>query len=155
MVRAKKNKTIGELDPSLKDDPRVRDPALLNRMKLLVEQEALHPAWGYPLGVMWRMGKISTAEKMAGDEYERLCMERRKVDEIDLDEVIPEMFDRYLRYIERVKNTSMDVYNAITKRDDGVYIKRALDTLCVGQEYPVNRLFAYQGLRILRDFFGT
>lgn len=99
LVAKNKNKPA---DLSLRDDPRVRDVGIFNRIKLMVFHEATHPAWGCPLYLMHHQGFITTEQREVGDEYQRVVRDCDRWDEIiDLD-ILP--IDERQLWERRIEN---------------------------------------------------
>lgn len=63
----------------LNTDPRPMDRVIFNRLKLMVEHEACHPAWGCALYRLHRLGRIDNDQREAGDKFAMLASDYKKV----------------------------------------------------------------------------
>ncbi len=63
----------------LDDDPKPRDRATWQRLRVLIEEEACHPDWGCALYRLHRTGRISNEQREAGDRYAALVRDHRKL----------------------------------------------------------------------------
>src|SRR5512139_337655 len=61
----------------IKDDPKPKDRATWQRLRLLVEEEACHPDWGCALYRLHRTGRIDNDQREAGDRYASLIRDHR------------------------------------------------------------------------------
>lgn len=130
----KKNNKPKKGKPSweIKEDARkILEVAEWNRIRLIINHEALHQAWGYPLYALHRAGKITDDQREAGDAYWRVVDDHFKMQrDHDLDEV-PEIGREFVkRRIEKAK----DKYHGVTQ-ELGIG-KKFLDALIFDHEYP-------------------
>lgn len=124
---AKQQETI---DPEIKLDPRMRDPVIFNRIREMVQKEALHQAWGCKLWSLERFNKITREQRMAGDSYIRLTDNYRNVLYGDEE---PET-DADKQAVKRLKKRYGEVQELLTKGD--IHIRRAVDELCFEELHP-------------------
>ncbi len=137
-------------EPKITDDPRVRDPVIANRIRLMVEHEATHQAWGCCLYRLWRVGRISNEQKEAGDEYQRIVESHKHFQTIDPDEVRPEARDFLLRRIGRAKTKWA---TAVDRLGLG---RKAVDRLIFEEIWPNEHegRMIRDGLQLLANIFG-
>jgi hypothetical protein len=59
---------------NLSDEPRsIRDPVKFNRLRVMIEAEAIKPTWGCPLYIAARRGGwLSEDQRRAGDKYQQV-----------------------------------------------------------------------------------
>lgn len=129
----KKNKTeTSKPNEEIKEDPRkIKEVAEWNRLRLIVYHESAHQAWGYPLYALHRAGKISDAQRHAGDTYFRAVQDYKRTQQIDLDKIRPEAHEFKLREINRAKDRYKDLVSMLGLG------RRFLDALIFDHEYPV------------------
>jgi hypothetical protein len=141
-----KNKSKPE-DVSLRDDPRVRDVGVWNTLRIMVEEEAIDPAWRCPLYRLHKTGWITTEQREAGDRYWKVwdsyCRVHQKdPDETPEDELLP-------RRIQKVKGIWADCIEIL-----GIG-RSALDALVIREEHITERekYIARDGLQLLANYF--
>ena len=142
---------------SLKDDPRVRDPVIFNRLREMVEKEACHQAWGCELWKMERLGKLDAELRRAGDEYQRVVLAGRRALDWDIDLFPPEVHERMIQTIKRAKKKWEEARNLLRHGEDGIHIQLAVDDLCLDEIYPTTekqQRRVITGLTRLAHFFG-
>ena len=134
-------------DISLQDDPRVRDVGVWNTLRLMVEEEAIDPAWRCPLYKLYKTGWITTEQREAGDEYwkawHNFCeAHKQDPDETPDDELLP-------RRIRRRKQIWQDCVDIL-----GIG-RRTLDALVIREEHLTERekYIARDGLTLLVNYF--
>jgi hypothetical protein len=66
-------------EASIKDDPKVLDRANWQDIRVLVDNEAIHPDWRTALYRLHRTGKINNDQREAGDKYTTLIRDYRKL----------------------------------------------------------------------------
>jgi hypothetical protein len=90
-----------ELD--LMDDPRPKDRAMWNRLRLVLEAELCDPAWGCKLYQMHREGQISLEARRAGDKLHQAILDWRRWQGVDPDDFPPESHQFIMGKIARAK----------------------------------------------------
>lgn len=150
---AKKSNTVRVKDDgmSVKDDPRVRDPVIFNRLKLMVEHEACHPAWGCVLYQMHRQGQLSNEQKEAGDIYQRIQYDWDRCQVVDPDVLPPEEQELWLKRIDRARERRKRAVEIL-----GVG-RRSVDWVVLENNQPQSereRLVIRDGLQLIANFFG-
>jgi hypothetical protein len=138
MPRANK-KTSDAIPPEAALDPRVKDPVKFNRIRDLVDKEVLHQAWGCRLWTLERVGKITQAQRKAGDAFCFLTEEYQKA--VYGREPLPDEVDRHTR----VKTRYADMIYLLTRGE--VKIRRAVEELCLQELYPATEA----DLKLVRD----
>lgn len=142
---------MAQVDPTLRDDPRVRDPVAWNRLKLMVMDEACDRAWGCSLYRMHRNGLIDNEQREAGDKYHKIIADYINTQQVDPDEKVTTQ-DYWLKKIERSRQ----------RRDEVVALlgigRGLLDSLILHDEYPSTprqKVFVRAMLQALSIFFKT
>jgi hypothetical protein len=132
---------------TLKDDPRVRDPAMWQRLRVLVEHEAIDRAWGCPLYILNRIGFLTNEQREAGDRYQTIVAEHNKQQQKD-----PHPDDELgLRRIDRAKAKWRDAINVLGMGRNTVdWLVLQENPLCSERE----RLIARDALQLLANFFN-
>lgn len=155
LVGKKSNKSTDD-DASIRDDPRIRDAAIFNRIKRMVEEEACHQEWGSELGILHRLGHITKAEWDAGNEYEKVERSHRWWMNRDVDNIQPIHQKNIEQMLDHVKNKWHKARDLLRQMRYGVYVERAIDKLCLRNELLnyVERRNAVRGLAVLSVFFG-
>jgi hypothetical protein len=133
------------------DDPRsVRDPAIANRLRVMIEEEAIKPTWGCPLYIAARHGGWLTGEqRQAGDKYQQLRLDFVQAQGSDPKEAL----DRELAYrrVHKRKRLWNDACAAL-------YGTRHMVDRFVLEEIPAvterEKLAVKDGLTLLVNFFG-
>lgn len=153
-----KKKNAKSLDPALREiDPRARDPAMLNRIKRMVEDEVLHQAWGCALWRLERVGYIESDQRRAGDEYQRIVLAGRRALDWDIDRFPPEVQREMERTIKLAMTKWEEARKLLRFGDDGIGIQLAVDDLCIDEIYPATekeKQRVSKGLWRLAHFFG-
>lgn len=137
---------------SLKNDPRIRDAAIWNRLRIMVEHDACDRAWGCPLYILHRTGLITTEQREAGDRYHKIVEDHRECQSMDIDEFLPEARDFQRRRIERARvkyEDAIDVLGLGRNIIDWLIIHE--NSLC-GEREKRN---ARDALQLLANYFGT
>lgn len=135
---------------SVNDDPRPTDRVVFNRLKLMVEHEACHPAWGCALYRLHRLDEIDGDQREAGDQYWRLVEDHKRWQATDPDELIPEARELAYARIDRIKYKYQEVRNLL-----GIG-RKWIDALIFDEYYPSfqrDKLIVKQGLRLLANYF--
>lgn len=132
--------------PRLKDDPRPLDRAVHNRIRLMVEHEALDRAWGSILYILHRTGKIDNDQREAGDRYWEIYSNFTKTQQIDPDECDTAR-EFNLKRIRRDKRRYNETREAL-----GMYWN-AVHDLVWHDLWPHNMRKAVTGLSRLVKFF--
>jgi hypothetical protein len=136
---------------SLDDDPRsVRDPAIFNRLKLMVFEEAIDRAWGCPLYILHRKGFLTNEQREAGDRYQALTINFDRTQDQDPEEAIPEGRELLYRRTARYKSKWHQAIDAL------VGCRKEVDRLVLDEEYPGSereKIVARKGLQLLSDLF--
>lgn len=146
---AKGGKKKQEIPEELKNDPRVRDPVIFNRLKLMVEHEACHPAWGCVLYQMHRLGQLTNEQKEAGDVYQGIFHDFRRVQELDPND-FPGMEDYWLGRISSIKSRWEKARELLGLS------QKAVDSIVIENEQPSgerDRRLAQEGLQLIANFF--
>lgn len=150
---AKKAKAAKSQDVGLyvRDDPRVRDPVIFNRIKLMVEHEACHPAWGCVLYQLHRLGLLTNEQKEAGDLYQQIVYNYKRCQDVDPHDLPVEAQELWERRIERAKskwNLAVELLG----------LKRSIiDNVVIENNQPVGereKLIVRDGLQLIANFFG-
>ena len=90
------------IDIALRDDPRVKDPVMWNRLRIMVEQEACDRAWGCKLYILHRIGFLTTEQREAGDIYQKIVMDHNRWQQEDPDDYPSD--ELILRRVEKAKS---------------------------------------------------
>jgi hypothetical protein len=139
---------------NLDDEPRsIRDPVKFNRLRVMIEEEAIKPTWGCPLYIAARPGGWLTSEhREAGDKYQQLTIDHKQLQDIDPEEAIPEAREFLYR---RIKSTK-DKWTECTKL---LSLGRPMVDRLVLEEIrlttPAEKRIAKDGLQLLANFFAT
>jgi hypothetical protein len=144
LVAKNKNKPA---DLSLRDDPRVRDVGIWNTLRIMVEEEAIDPAWRCQLYKLHKTGWITTEQREAGDRYWKAYDSFCKIQQIDPDET-PE--DELLpRRIRKAKDIWRDCIEIL-----GIG-RKVIDALVIREEHLTERekYIAKDGLQLLVNYF--
>jgi hypothetical protein len=141
-----KNKSKPE-DVSLRDDPRVRDVGVWNTLRIMVENEAIDPAWRCPLYQLHKTGWITTEQREAGDRYWKAwdnynTMQRKDPDDEPNDDLL-------LRRIKKAKEIWRDCIDIL-----GIG-RSVMDALVIREEHLTERqkYIARDGLQLLVNYF--
>jgi hypothetical protein len=124
------------IDPEVRADPRVKDPVIANRIRFLASQEFVHKAWGCALWAFERLGYISQEQRMAGDQYQRLCYRFNTAHKIDPDAHILDDKETITDSIEKTKDKHQRAQELLGAGRDGIFIRRVTDALCLREEWP-------------------
>lgn len=137
---------------SLRDDPRVRDRVIHNRLRIMVEHEACDRAWGCALYMLNRLGRISNEQREAGDRYHKIIEDWKATQQLDPDELNAKEAEFQMRRIEKARR----------RRDDMVELlgggRMLLDDLILSDIYPATereRKLIRAMLEALAIFFNT
>lgn len=155
--RDKRKESRGELSDELALDPRVRDLAVFNRLKLMLETEAIHQAWGCALWRLERLRLIEPDHRRAGDEYERVVVAGRKALGWDISMFPPEVHDQMEKTCQHKRKRWEEARQLLRAGKDGIKIQIAVDDLCLDDIYPateVEKKRVFIGLERLAHFFG-
>jgi hypothetical protein len=136
-------------DISMKEDPRlIREVARWQTLAIMIDEEWIDRSWRVPLYRLYRTGWITSTQREAGDEYQRIVYDHRECQGLD-----PDIFDDEftLRRIERAK----------AKWNEAVKVlglgRKVVDELVL-LEKPVlterEKYIARDGLQLLANFFG-
>ena len=145
MKLVKKQDNTEQID----DDPRPRDRVVWNRIRLMVEEEACHPAWGCALYRLHRLGRIDNDEREAGDQYIKIIENHRRLQGTDPDEY-PD--DLAYRRVNKAKQRHNEAREAIG------FGHRILDPLLFEDRWPASEkehLIVKQALFVLKNFLAT
>lgn len=130
----------------LNADPRPLDRAMHNRIRLMVEHDAIDRAWGSMLYILHRTGKIDNDQREAGDRYWELYNNFVKTQQIDPDDCeIAKEFT--LKRIKRDKRRFQEARESM-----GIYYNSVHD-LVWHDLWPQNLRKAWLGLSRLSKFF--
>lgn len=137
---------------SLRDDPRVRDPVVFNRLKVMVEREACDRAWGCALYTLNRIGRITNEQREAGDRYYKIIEDYRITQQIDPDGLDPKELEFQLKRITTAKKRRDDVIGILGSA------RSLLDDLILSEMFPATereRKLIEAMLEALVIFFRT
>jgi hypothetical protein len=139
---------------TLGDDPRsIRDPVKFNRLRVMIEEEAIKPTWGCPLYIAARPGGWLTSEQReAGDKYQQITIDHRQLQDMDPEEAIPEAREFLYRRVKSNKERWLECIKTLGRGRD------AVDRLVLEEERlltPVDRRIAKDGLQLLANYFNT
>lgn len=142
-----KNNKKPQVDPTIRDDPRVRDVGLWNTYRIMIEEEAIDPAWRCPLYKLHKTGWITTEQREAGDRYwkarDEFCKVHQKdPDDSPHDELLP----------RRIRRTKEIWYECIEILGIG---RSIMDALVIREEHLTERekYIARDGLQLLANYF--
>lgn len=141
-----------EEEPKLDDDPKPRDLGIWNTIKIMVEEEAIDPAWRCPLYLLHRTGWINSEQREAGDKYQKLTMDYRRLMATDPEELPERSRELAYKRIEKAKERYTDAI-AVLGVGRRVIDELVLQELHLGSERE--RLIARDGLQLLANFFLT
>jgi hypothetical protein len=150
MLRMAKTAEVIQLD----DDPRsIRDPVKFNRLRVMIDEEAIRPTWGCPLYIAARPGGWLTSEhREAGDKYQQITIDHRGFQEIDPEEAIPEAREFLCRRAERTKARWLECIKTLGA-GRSVVDELVLEELSLTCEK--DKKIARDGLQLLANFFNT
>ena len=137
---------------ALRDNPRAREQAIWNRIRLAVEHEVIDRAWGCPLYVLHRTGWITNEQREAGDRYQKLAFEFCKLQDRDPD-LEPEVLRRHLR--RHIERTKLRWQAAIEILGLG---RKTVDAIVMEENFPGSEREKYilrDALQLLANFFRT
>jgi hypothetical protein len=137
--------------PQLDDEPKsIRDLAVHNRLRVMIEEEAIKPTWGCPLYIAARKGGWLTSEQReAGDKYQQTRLDYIQAQGSDPRDAP----DRELAYrrVHKRKRLWREATAAL-------YGTRHMVDRFVLEELPActqrERLAVKDGLTLLVNFFG-
>jgi hypothetical protein len=144
-------KTVAETEPLLDEDPRPMDRARWQRARLAVEAELIDRAWGCKLYQLHREKRIDNDEREAGDQYQRVIENHRRLQATDPEED-PAGQELAYRRIQKAKDEYNDAREAIG------FGRRVLDPLILEEVYPAcekEHVIVKQCLVILKNLFAT
>jgi hypothetical protein len=138
---------------NLDDEPRsIRDPVKFNRLRVMIEEEAIKPTWGCPLYIAARPGGWLTGEhREAGDRYQQITLDHHAAQRIDPEELAPEM--RELEY-RRIASRKAKWRDAVMVMGAGRGIVDALVLQEVTLTTERERMVARDALQLLSNFFS-
>jgi hypothetical protein len=135
----------------LSDEPRsARDPVMFNRLRIMIEEEAIKPTWGCPLYIAARKGGwLNEDQRRAGDKYQQTRLDYIQAQGSDPREAP----DRELAYrrVHKRKRLWREATAAL-------YGTRHMVDRFVIEERPActetEKLAVKDGLTLLVNFFG-
>jgi hypothetical protein len=136
---------------SLDDEPRsIRDLVKFNRLRVMIEEEAIKPTWGCPLYIAARPGGwLTTDQRRAGDKYQQTRLDYIQAQASDPKEAS----DRELAY--RRVHKRKRLWKEAT---EALYGTRHIVDRFVLEEIPActerEKLAVKDGLTLLVNFFG-
>jgi hypothetical protein len=138
---------------ALDDEPRsIRDPVKFNRLRVMIEEEAIKPTWGCPLYIAARPGGWLTSEhREAGDKYQQITLDHQAAQRIDPEELAPEM--RELEY-KRIQSRKTKWRDAVMVLGVGRGIVDAFVLREVALITERERLIARDALQLLSNYFS-
>jgi hypothetical protein len=99
---------------TLSDDPRPMDVVRWQRLRVMVEEEAVKDTWGCPLYIAARPGGWLTSEQReAGDRYQQITIDHLAAQRTDPEELAPEMRELEYRRIAARKTKWRDAVMAM------------------------------------------
>jgi hypothetical protein len=136
----------------LSDEPRsIRDPVKFNRLRIMIEEEAIKPTWGCPLYIAARKGGwLNEDQRRAGDKYQQLTMDYRRLMASDPDDLPVEARELVYKRLDSTKSRYTEALSAL-----GIG-RRAVDTLVLEElnlASEKERSIARDGLQLLSNFF--
>jgi hypothetical protein len=144
-------KQVADTEPELNEDPRPLDRAKWQRLRLAVEAELIDRAWGCKLYQLHREKRIDNDEREAGDEYQRVIENHRRLQATDPEED-PAGQELAYKRIQKAKERYSDAIEAIG------FGRRILDPLIFEEVYPASEkehIIVKQCLVILKNLFAT
>jgi hypothetical protein len=142
----------GEEVLELSDDPRsIRDTVKWNRLRVMIEEEAIKPTWGCPLYIAARKpgGWLTSEQREAGDKYQQAHIDYIKAQGSDPREAP----DRELAYRRVHKRKRL-----WKEASEALYGTRHIVERFLLEELPANtereKLAVRDGLTLLVNFFG-
>ncbi len=149
MLKMAKTEEVIELS----DEPRsIRDPVKFNRLRIMIEEEAIKPTWGCPLYIACRPGGWLTSEhREAGDKYQQLTIDHRKFQEIDPEEMIPEAREFMYMRIRTTKERWLECVQTLS-RGRRVVDQFVLEEIRLTSE--ADKRIVRDGLQLLANFFN-
>jgi hypothetical protein len=138
-------------DVALDDEPRsIRDPVKFNRLRVMIEEEAIKPTWGCPLYIAARPGGwLTPDQRRAGDKYQQAHIDYIKAQGSDPREAP----DRELAY--RRVHKRKRLWKEAT---EALYGTRHIVDRFILEEIPActqhEKLAVKDGLTLLVNFFG-
>jgi hypothetical protein len=138
----------------LTDEPRsIRDPVKFNRLRIMIEEEAIKPTWGCPLYIACRPGGwLKSEHREAGDKYQQATIDYNRAQQTDPDEMVPEARELAYRRIELYKRNWAECIKVLGVGRK-VVDKLVLQELRVDSE--AEKKIARDGLQLLANFFNT
>jgi hypothetical protein len=138
----------------LSDEPRsARDPVMFNRLRIMIEEEAIKPTWGCPLYIAARKGGWLTSEhREAGDKYQQAVMDHTRAQQTDPEDMVPEARELAYRRIEVYKSRWTECVKTLG------HGRKAVDRLVLEElrlDTETERRIARDGLQLLANFFNT
>jgi hypothetical protein len=142
----------GEEALELSDDPRsIRDIAKHNRLRVMIEEEAIKPTWGCPLYIAARKGGwLTEDQKRAGDKYQQVCIDYADSQQIDPDRLMPEVRELAYRRIAHRKALWKECVSTLGLG------RKLVDSFVLREEsvtHQAGRLVVRDGLQLLSNFF--
>jgi hypothetical protein len=138
---------------ALTDEPRsIRDPVKFNRLRVMIEEEAIKPTWGCPLYIAARPGGwLKSEHREAGDRYQQITMDHFAAQRVDPEELAPEM--RELEY-KRIEARKLKWRDAVMVLGMGRSIVDAFVLQEVALTTERERLIARDALQLLANYFS-
>jgi hypothetical protein len=142
MPKLKKRDT----DLDLNDDPRPKDAVMWQRLRVMVEHDAVDRAWGCPLYILHRIGWITSEQREAGDRYWKARDNFAKMHAKDPDEERDELLPRRIQKAKEVYRDCLDILGRG---------RSSVDTLVIYEEHLTERqkYLARDGLQLLSNYF--
>jgi hypothetical protein len=138
---------------NLSDEPRsIRDPVKFNRLRIMIEEEAIRPTWGCPLYIAARPGGwLKSEHREAGDRYQQITLDHHAAQRVDPEELAPEMRELEYKRIEARKTKWRD---AVMVLGMGKSIVDAFVLQEVALVTERERLIARDALQLLANYFS-
>jgi hypothetical protein len=138
----------------LSDEPRsIRDPVKFNRLRIMIEEEAIKPTWGCPLYIAARAGGWLTSEhREAGDKYQQATIDHARAQQSDPEDMVPEARELAYRRIEVYKSRWTECVKTLGRG------RKAVDKLVIEErrlDSEAEKKIARDGLQLLANFFNT
>jgi hypothetical protein len=137
----------------LTDEPRsIRDPVKFNRLRIMIEEEAIKPTWGCPLYIAARPGGwLTSGQREAGDKYQQITLDHHAAQQTDPDDLPAEARELAHRRIAQRKTKWRDAVMVLgmgrSLVDDLVLREVSLTT-------ERDRLIARDALQLLANYFA-
>jgi hypothetical protein len=137
-------------DLDIMDDPRPKDRVMWNRLRLVLEAELCHQAWGCKLYQMHREGQITLDAMRAGDKYHQAILDWRTWNGVDPEEWEPIRRQFLYGKIDRAKRKLKEFTDVI-----GILRNKYVEEIILYERWPAyhwQKRKAIEGLEDLGIF---